>query len=264
MLAVLFSVSGSFGGGAYLALVPRTAFWALIVGVSLAFGVAARVAIERLWRNAGYLAASLAASVLSAAVLSLLLPPLSRWMLDLPAAAIPSRASVAATVIVLGGGMSFLRHFLLRGAEATAGGVGARPKLLGRLPAEIDGALLHLSVSDHYVEVATDRGTGRVLMRFSDAIGEVASVDGLRVHRSHWVARAAVATVERDRGRTFLTLTNGARVPVSRAYEGAVARLGLRAPGMGSAVTRGPMTSASAPGRISRESGARSQRSPPV
>jgi hypothetical protein len=223
VVAVLFSVSGSFGGGEHLALVPRTVFWLLIVGGSLAFGVALRVAIERLWRSTDYLTASLAASVLSAGVFAVALPPLVRRMLDLPAAAVPDPAAVAVTVMLLGGGMTMLRHFLIHDVPP---GAGPRPKLLGRLPEEVSGALLHLSVSDHYVEVATDRGTGRVLMRFSDAIEEVAQVDGLRVHRSHWVARAAVAAVERDNGRTFLTLINGTRVPVSRAYEHVVASLG--------------------------------------
>ena len=226
VLAVLFAVSGSFGGGEHLAFVPRTAFWLLIVGLSLAFGVAVRVAIERRWREADYFAASLTSSVLSSGVLGFVLPPLAQWMLDLPAAAVPSPAVVAVTVLLLGGGMTLLRYLLLQDAPAGSAGDDTRPKLLGRLPDEVGGALLHLSVSDHYVEVATDRGTGRVLMRFSDAIEEVAQVDGLRVHRSHWVARAAVAAVERDNGRTFLTLTNGTRVPVSRAYERAVASLG--------------------------------------
>jgi hypothetical protein len=225
VLSALFTVSGSFEGSEYLAFVPRAAFWLLIVGVSLAFGVAVRVAIERLWREVGYLGAALAASLLSAGVLGFVLPPLSQWMLDLPAAETPSPAAVAATVMLLGGGMSLLRHFLVRGAAGEAGEGAGRPKLLCRLPDGVDGTLLHLSVSDHYVEVATDRGTGRVLMRFSDAIEDVAQIDGLRVHRSHWVARAAVATVERANGRTFLTLTNGTRVPVSRAYEGEVATL---------------------------------------
>ncbi|MDH3264163.1 MAG: LytTR family transcriptional regulator [Paracoccaceae bacterium] len=226
VLAALFAVSGSFGGGEYLAFVPRTAFWLLIVGTSLAFGIAVRVAIECIWSVTDYLAASLAASVLSCAVLGFALPPLTRWMLDLPAAEAPSPAVVAVTVLLLGGGITLLRHFLQRDAPPVAGAGEARPKLLGRLPDEVGGALLHLSVSDHYVDVATDRGTGRVLMRFSDAMEEVAEVDGLRVHRSHWVARAAVAAVERCNGRTFLRLTNGTRVPVSRAYEGAVASLG--------------------------------------
>lgn len=223
VVAVLFSVSGSFGGGEHLALLPRTAFWLLIVGGSLAFGIALRVAIERLWRGTDHLTASLFASVLSAGVLAFALPPLARLMLDLPPEAVPEPAAVAVTVMLLGGGMTLLRHLLIRDPPPDAG---RRPKLLGRLPAEVSGVLLHLSVSDHYVEVATDRGTGRVLMRFSDAIEEVEQVEGLRVHRSHWVARAAVAAVERNNGRTFLTLINGTRVPVSRAYERAVASLG--------------------------------------
>ena len=35
-----------------------------------------------------------------------------------------------------------------------------------------------MSMQDHYVEVTTTRGTEMVLMRFSDAIKDVAPVDG--------------------------------------------------------------------------------------
>jgi DNA-binding LytR/AlgR family response regulator len=38
------------------------------------------------------------------------------------------------------------------------------------------------------------------------------------VHRSYWVARKAVAAVEREGHRTELVLTSGDRVPVSRTY----------------------------------------------
>lgn len=41
---------------------------------------------------------------------------------------------------------------------------------------------------------------------------------GFQVHRSHWVAREAIRHAERDRGRMFLPLDCGRRVPVSRAY----------------------------------------------
>lgn len=93
---------------------------------------------------------------------------------------------------------------------------------LRRLSPAIRATPLHLSVQDHYVEVTTPRGRELVLMRFSDALNELGDLPGIQVHRSHWVADAAVETVERDDGRLTILLSTGTRVPVSRPYLAAV------------------------------------------
>jgi len=91
--------------------------------------------------------------------------------------------------------------------------------LLARLPARSRAELLHLRMQDHYVEVHTTAGSEMLLLRFRDALSEVEGVNGLQVHRSHWVARNAVAGVERrGGGRIALRLVNGSRVPVSRSF----------------------------------------------
>ena len=90
--------------------------------------------------------------------------------------------------------------------------------LLARLPESKRGELRHLRMQDHYIEVHTDKGMEMVLLRFRDALQEVEWVDGMRVHRSHWVARAAVDGVERRGGRVTLRLVDGTRVPVSRSF----------------------------------------------
>jgi DNA-binding LytR/AlgR family response regulator len=61
-------------------------------------------------------------------------------------------------------------------------------------------------------------GSDLILCRLSDAIAELAPDSGQRVHRSHWVAREAVGSVERKDGKTILKLTNGDSVPVSQSY----------------------------------------------
>ena len=94
----------------------------------------------------------------------------------------------------------------------------APPPLLRRVSPENRGALLHLAMQDHYVEIATARGRELVLMRFADALAELGDTPGLRVHRSHWVADAAVEALARDGNRPTVVLKSGARVPVSRPY----------------------------------------------
>ncbi len=100
-------------------------------------------------------------------------------------------------------------------------------RLVERLPPELHGALRKISVRDHYVDVHTEKGTGSLLLRLSDAIAEVGPVPGAQVHRSHWVAWAAVSGVERGKGGTVLLLTCGCRVPVSRANRDKLAGQGL-------------------------------------
>nr|WP_246748638.1 LytTR family DNA-binding domain-containing protein [Rhizobium setariae] len=90
--------------------------------------------------------------------------------------------------------------------------------LMARLKPENRGALCFMSVEDHYTHVKTRRGRELVLLRFADAIRETGNVDGLQVHRSHWVARDFVTGVNRTGGKTTLVLADGAEIPVSRPY----------------------------------------------
>lgn len=89
--------------------------------------------------------------------------------------------------------------------------------LLDRLPLDKRGALIALSVTDHYVRVVTTQGADMILMRLADAIRETGSTQGMQVHRSHWVATAHITRVQRTGDRATLTLTGNHDIPVSRA-----------------------------------------------
>ncbi|THD72922.1 LytTR family transcriptional regulator [Thalassobius vesicularis] len=96
-----------------------------------------------------------------------------------------------------------------------------------RLPHDRRGALIRLEAQDHYLKAVTAKGEALILMRLADAEAELAGCDGLRVHRSHWVARGQVARVLRREGRLVLCTTDGAEVPVSRSYRAEVEAAGL-------------------------------------
>jgi len=87
-----------------------------------------------------------------------------------------------------------------------------------RFPRGLTGDLLCLEMEDHYLRIHTADGSGLILFRMADAERELAAVDGLRVHRSWWVARAAVREVGRRGDRPVLQLVNGLTVPVGRTY----------------------------------------------
>jgi hypothetical protein len=87
--------------------------------------------------------------------------------------------------------------------------------------------LLALQAEDHYVRVITDRGDDLVLYRFSDALEELRAHPGFRVHRSYWVAREAVQAVQTENKNHVAILSNGLRVPISRANIGLLRAEGL-------------------------------------
>lgn len=139
------------------------------------------------------------------------------------------------------------------------------PRLVQRLDPGLRGRLVALSVRDHYVEVTTDRGEASLLMRFADALDELGATEGMRVHRSHWVARSAMAGLERQAARLFLRLKNGRLVPVSRSYREEVLALGLPlSETSGTARGGAPSRTARASSRISDRRTGSAQERPPV
>ena len=97
--------------------------------------------------------------------------------------------------------------------KVPAGDTGATDgaAFLRRLPEQLGRDLVCLKMADHYVEAFTTAGSTLVLMRFADAVEELQGADGLRVHRSHWVARRHVVKASRRNGRTVLHMTGRAR-----------------------------------------------------
>ena len=101
------------------------------------------------------------------------------------------------------------------------------PRILSRIKPGLGARLLRLTMQDHYVEVFTDKGSQLVLMRFADALEEVAPTPGWRIHRSHWVAEAAMADIRRGDGKTFVVLPDGEELPISRTYLPALREAGV-------------------------------------
>ncbi len=87
---------------------------------------------------------------------------------------------------------------------------------LDRLPGAWADRLVALEMEDHYVRAHGPGTSALILLRMRDAEAELDGIDGLRIHRSWWVARRAVEKVVRD-GRGYkLRLTNGLEPPVAR------------------------------------------------
>lgn len=92
---------------------------------------------------------------------------------------------------------------------------------LARLSTQPAPDLIYLKMNDHYVEAFTSAGSEIILMRFVDAVVELAGM-GMQVHRSYWVSYRHVVRLVRDRHRQYVELAEGSRIPVSRTYLSAI------------------------------------------
>jgi LytTr DNA-binding domain len=92
------------------------------------------------------------------------------------------------------------------------------PEFVSKLPAALRRDIIALEAEDHYVRVHTLHGSALILMRLADAAALIDSRLGLRVHRSWWVAKDGVRTLERAPGGAIARLVDDTAVPISRTY----------------------------------------------
>lgn len=230
-LGLVVGLIGPFGTFETMTLLPRLVYWmAVVLGTA---GIGALVAgfVERLLtpRMPRWLAAALAGATAGPAIAGVVaLINLAAYGIEVT----PIRfINLLGYCTLISMALTVMSALLLQShpvppAQASAVSDGAAA-ILERLPRPQRGRLVHIAVSDHYVDVTTEKGTTLVLMRLSDAIRETAPVAGLQVHRSHWVALDAVRRGMRQGGKPVLELENGALVPVSRTYIEAVRAVGL-------------------------------------
>ena len=241
MLATVgvLAVLGPFGTFQDLTLPQRLAYWGGLIGLgSLLFELLTKATFHRLKVRAGAWRRPLAGVALAVILLQTLnvalleqwlrgrdfLHPLGLAELFVYVAVITALASAVPVWLELRDRNMLAPPSSPTGPETAepepaAPGQPREPAFLARIPAKLGRDLLALEMEDHYVRVHTAAGSDLILMRLRDAVAELAGLDGLQVHRSHWVAAAAVTGVERKPdGKLTLVLRNGLRVPVSRSY----------------------------------------------
>lgn len=102
----------------------------------------------------------------------------------------------------------------------------ALPAFLSRLPAHMEpDELLAIKAEQHYIRVYTPAREYMVLYRFSDAVHELDGSRGIQVHRSYWINTGSVASICTRAKDFHLSLTSGAKIPVSIPYQGMVREL---------------------------------------
>lgn len=226
-ISLVLGLTGPFGTYDGLALPGRIAYWALVATTTYFTAVTVLLLGERLLfadRPTPFVHALLGA--LAGPPVALVVLAINWLILPDPGEApgiVPLLLYVTAITVVTSYLISAFSHHFHRPAAPEV----IRPALLDRLPHRLRGRILFLSMQDHYVEIHTDKGSHLVLMRLADAIAETKGIDGLQIHRSHWVARDAVTAATRRNGRPVLQIGERAELPVSRSYLATVREAGL-------------------------------------
>ncbi len=227
----LLGVLGPFGSYLGISLPVRVIYFTANMAVISVMAVAANaVAARLLFRGAVPLWASLVIAVLIAPpaagvvmahlwlVAPQVLPHVTFVELCLQAAMINVLASLFVRVVRA---LVRVRHERLAASSPPAEGqVGLPPidPVREKLPLPLRRAsILALTAEDHYLRVHTDRGQALILMSLSQAVEALGEDAGLRIHRSHWVARDAVVDSQRKDGGLEVRLANGLALPASRS-----------------------------------------------
>ena len=237
LATVLLAVTGPFGNYALMSFPERLLLWGGLTGLAIWIGLAIAICAEAILKTDQHWPAGVISAFGVMVIMSPLIREFSARFSRVTGETAPAFGEVELFVFCLSFGVCSVRALVERRAKMQdPGAVVANiaqsevesvvqtpePRLLKRVAAQLKGPILWISVNDHYVDVQTSMGSSSLLMRFSDALDELDAAKGLRVHRSHWVADEAVATVVRDGGKLVIVTKDGAHIPVSRTYRAAV------------------------------------------
>ncbi|MFT9214843.1 MAG: LytTR family DNA-binding domain-containing protein [Acetobacter malorum] len=115
--------------------------------------------------------------------------------------------------------VGFALFFLLRlrstpSTLPTAGGATVMGRPVRAIPSGKE--VLALQMEDHYVRIHTRTGSQLMQMTLTEAMDAVGSIEGMRTHRSWWVARGAVKRIEGSPRAMRLHLEGDIVAPVAR------------------------------------------------
>lgn len=224
LLTVLCALTGPFGTFELMAPMLRTVYWAVVVAISIAGSVVISRSgphpLMRAWIIWSTYTVVLALVVFALTVLTH--PPFASWASFL---GLMGRIGVSVAVI---NGLIYVASPWMGPAQAEkVHAPDGEARFLRRLPLEMRGPLVRIEAQDHYLDVTTSKGTSMILLRLAEAVEELADVEGLQTHRSHWVRLDAVTRVARINGRDMLVMSDGASVPVARTRRADAQAAGL-------------------------------------
>lgn len=228
--ALILALAGAFGTGDAIATLPRVAYWVIVVVVTYAAGdfisTLCRVWFAEWARPIRLGITGVLVGLKVIGILVVLNLALFGTIFDSWSGWVTFAGTIFAVTLIVTVMLDVMFDALRRNA-ASADPVVRTPALLDRLPIEKRGALVALSVEDHYVRVRTTKAETLTLMRLGDAIKETEPTPGLQTHRSHWVALAAVTRATRNGSTATLQMVVGDDIPVSRSNIAKAKQAGL-------------------------------------
>lgn len=99
------------------------------------------------------------------------------------------------------------------------------PVFLNNTPNINVNDIIAISAEDHYVRVVTQHKETLIYCRFSDCLHEMRTIEGMRIHRSHWARKDAINKIERKGRKAMVRFSNGLTLPVSQTYLGSLEQL---------------------------------------
>ena len=219
-VGAFLGVVGPYGSYFNGPLVVRLAYWVTAIWIgAVVFGLSVRLALaagRRFGLPAWFMAG--AAALVGAAIQTLIVSRIAVWvwpqLADFTLMVWFGQCLAISIPLVIG--YLLLRQRLLSPDPEPETSPLPAPIVAEEAVAPVAGPVLCLRMEDHYVRVCTPNGSRLVAGPFERVIAGM-SQEGMRVHRSWWVARAAVIGVVADGRNLRLTLRGGLDAPVSRA-----------------------------------------------
>lgn len=217
-IGLFLGLMGPFGSYLHGPSWRRIVYWIATVSLgAVAFALPTRAILHRglgrlrtwTWLAALILVVSLPFAALVAVIASATWPQLaSRGLLEWY-----GQVLAVAAPLVVGQALLIIGYRAQQTSIKAPAPSAAPTNLLATNPSEV----LCLRMEDHYVRVYTRSGSRLVLATLGQAIAAVTPREGLRVHRSWWVARDGVDQVMVEGRNLRLRLTNGVEAPVARS-----------------------------------------------
>jgi hypothetical protein len=218
-----------------LAMLPRIAYWQILMlsGATIGLGVSEMIERWGKFRARQWIEMPLIA-ILIALPLSMMVVGTSNIFFSTPPPSFYGFSVMLGITFVISLAMTalnYLMHWPVKTEPQTVAAPVATPvappaieqqpnRLAERLPLPLRGSdIIALEAEDHYLRVhLAGGGSTLILMRLSDAIAELPADKGAQTHRSWWVAKAAVEGVSKGDGRATLRMSGGLEAPVSRSF----------------------------------------------
>lgn len=227
VVVLLFTITGPYGTMHSMPIGMRFGYWLLVQAIAWSIAISFSVMAESLLRREisnmflRMMIGSLVAALPIAASLSAVgfalnneVPTLVSWLRQIVFTVPLCALFCLLTYMTMHSQITAASEITNLTTDSTE----SPAPILARLKPENRGPILRLTVQDHYTEVVTNRGRELILLRFADAIRETGAVEGMQLHRSHWVASAHVERLKRDNGKFFVVTRDGMNIPVSRPY----------------------------------------------